>query len=61
MRSNDSLEIAGAAGVARISAARADLERALAARTERRRNRTFQPPGCDGLPVLKAPHRRVIQ
>ena len=26
--------------------------------TERRRNRTFQPPGYDGLPVLKAPARR---
>ena len=26
--------------------------------TERRRNRTFQPPGYDGLPVLKAPASR---
>ena len=31
----------------------------IRALTERRRNRTFQPPGCDGLPVLKAPVRRA--
>ena len=30
----------------------------LQSQTERRRNRTFQPPGCDGLPVLKAPDPR---
>jgi uncharacterized protein DUF2515 len=31
----------------------ARVRRLLRSRTERRRNRTFQPPGYDGLPVLK--------
>jgi hypothetical protein len=40
-----------------VDAARNAAEKALIygqfAPTERRRNRTFQPPGYDGLPVFK--------